>query len=68
MCIDTARKRGIKEVRHGYILAQIWARTQNPNYEKVATLYNMMSATKVDGYGKTIVHYMEHRPWLSKSW
>ena len=49
-----------------YILAQIWARTENPNYEKVAALYNMMSATKVDGYGKTIVHYMQHRPWLSK--
>lgn len=49
-----------------YILAQIWARTENPNYEKVATLYNMMSATKVDGYGKTVVYYMQHRPWIRK--
>ena len=48
------------------ILAAIWERTKDPNPEKVATLYNQLSATKVNDYGRTVAHYMEQRPWLHK--
>lgn len=48
-----------------YILAQIWQRTENPTCEKVATLYNQLGATAVNQYGKTIVAYMNQRPWAS---
>lgn len=48
-----------------YILAQIWERTEDPNCEKVATLYNQLGATSVNQYGKTIVAYMKSRPWAA---
>jgi soluble lytic murein transglycosylase-like protein len=48
-----------------YILAQIWQRTEDPTCEKVATLYNQLGATAVNQYGKTIVGYMNQRPWVS---
>jgi hypothetical protein len=49
-----------------HILSAIWNRTEEPTYEKVATLYNQLGATKVNGYGKTVVYYMTHKPWASK--
>ena len=47
-----------------HILAAIWDRTDNPTVEKVATLYNQLGATQVNGYGKTVAYYMTHKPWL----
>jgi soluble lytic murein transglycosylase-like protein len=49
-----------------HILAAIWERTDEPTYEKVATLYNQLGASRVNGYGKTVVHYMVQKPWAPK--
>lgn len=49
-----------------YILSQIWQRTEDPTPEKVATLYNQLGATAVNQYGKTVVTYMNQRPWAPK--
>jgi hypothetical protein len=46
-----------------YILAQIWSRTPDPTVEKVATLYNKLGATEVNGYGKTVAKYTTQKPW-----
>lgn len=47
------------------ILKAIWDRTEDPSFEKVATLYNQLGAQAVNKYGKTVVAYMRERPWLS---
>jgi hypothetical protein len=49
-----------------HILAAIKTRTAEPNDEKVATLYNQLSATKVNNYGKTVSFYATHKPWARK--
>jgi len=51
-----------------HILAAIWQRTSDPTVEKVATLYNQLGATKVNGYGKTVAYYLQHKPWLNKGY
>lgn len=45
------------------ILAAIWERTEDPTYEKVATLYNQLGAESVNAYGKTVCFYMKQKPW-----
>jgi hypothetical protein len=47
------------------ILKAIWDRTEDPDFEKVATLYNQLGAKEVNRYGKTVVSYMKTRPWSS---
>ncbi len=46
-----------------HILAAIRDRTAEPTNEKIATLYNQLSAHKVNNYGKTVAFYTIHRPW-----
>jgi hypothetical protein len=47
-----------------HIISAIWERTEEPTYEKVATLYNQLGATKVNRYGKTVSYYRDTKPWL----
>jgi hypothetical protein len=61
---DAVKNSSINVAAGTRILAAIWERTQDPTPEKVATLYNKLGATKVDGYGKAVAQYMKFKPWL----
>lgn len=46
-----------------YLVSQIAKRIKVPRPEKVATLYNRLGLDRVSGYGMTVLHYYESRPW-----
>jgi hypothetical protein len=61
---DALKDKAMNIAAGARILSAIWERTQDPTPEKVATLYNQLGATKVNTYGRTVVHYMKFKPWL----
>ena len=46
-----------------YLVAQLTNRINPPRPEKVATLYNRLGLDRVSGYGMTVLHYYQSRPW-----
>lgn len=46
-----------------YLVSQLTKRIDSPNLAKVATLYNRLGLDRVSGYGMTVLHYYQSRPW-----
>ncbi len=46
------------------LLKRIIERVSDPTIEKIATLYNSMSADRVNDYGKRVAEILKHKPWL----
>jgi hypothetical protein len=47
-----------------HIWVALWDRVVDPTVEKVGSVYNMLGATQVIVYGKTLDQYYRTRPWL----
>jgi tetratricopeptide (TPR) repeat protein len=47
------------------LISEIWKRVENPTVEKVATLYQKLSASEVSDYGAWVARAYKDKPWTN---